>query len=164
MFVKLRFSVVLVTAAMLMAVTGCAGIAVENPVVSVDSDTVVTQLNYVDGSEVGPAYDVSLTVPSDWVGQFEVRNVGNAIYFDYLPGSDVPAEIFFVEALSPLQFWEQNGNLPGSYTNVANLGDTYFVYHLPIDAYYSGLPEEQFAGLAEAVPGVIASFTAEESE
>lgn len=162
MFDKLRF-IILVTMVLLVALTGCAGTVVENPITPVDSETVTVKLHYIDGPEVGPPYDVSVTVPSDWVGQFNIRNVGNSIYFDYLRETGTDAEIFFIEALSEQQFWEQDGSFPGNYTNIVNRGDTYFIYHLPIDAYYSGLPDEEFMAFSEAVPGVIASFTAEEA-
>ena len=82
------------------------------------------------------------------------------MYFDYITDSGETAEIFYVEALSTSQYWQQNGAHPGSYTNIVNRGNTYFIYYLPIDVYYSGLSATEFATFAEAVPGIVASFSA----
>ncbi|HMQ54395.1 MAG TPA: hypothetical protein PKE64_12810 [Anaerolineae bacterium] len=161
MFVKSRFIAVLVIAAIFITLTGCAGVAVSNPVSTVDSQTVAAQLQFVDGVKVGPLYNMSVTVPDTWVNQFKVRNVGNSLYFDYVTPAGTSAPIFFIEALSSSQFWEQNGSLPGSYRSIVNRGDTYFIYHLPLDAYYSGLSKEEYTALAETVPSVISTFTAQ---
>ncbi len=160
---KSRLVIISIITALLIGVTGCAGIGV-NEVATVESETVEVQMQYVDGSQVGPLYDVSVTVPPDWVGNFETRNEGNALYFDYIGESERPAQVFFIEALSTGQYWDQSGSHPGSYVNIVNEGDTYFTYHLPVDFYYSGLSAEEFTVLAEAVPQVVASFTSEEAE
>lgn len=159
MFVKSRFIAVLVIAAIFIVLTGCAGVSVSNPEASVDSPTVAAQLQYVDGVKVGPLYNMSVTVPDTWVNQFKVRSVGNSLYFDYITPSGAAAPVFFIEALSSSQFWEQNGSLPGSYRSIVNQGETYFIYHLPRDSYYSGLSTEEFTALAETVPGIISTFT-----
>lgn len=161
MFATSRFTLIFVIAALFTALTtGCAGINVANPVASVDAQTVTAQMQYVDGSEVGPLYNMSVTVPAEWVGTFETRSEGNTLYFDFVTESGTPAQIFFIEALSPSQYWNQAGAHPGSYVNIVNRGDTFFIYYLPIDSYYSGLSKEQFTPFAEAVPGIIASFDA----
>lgn len=159
MFGKLRVFLLALLALAVVALAGCGGSFLMNETLSVDSDTVVVQLQYMDGAEVGPLYDVEVVVPSDWVGEFETRNVGNKLYFDYVTDFG-GAEVFYIEALSESQYWEQNGAHPGSFTNIVNRGDTYFIYHLPIDAYYSGLSEDDFLSFSEAVPGIVESFSA----
>lgn len=160
MFGKKRFILVAVMAVVVFTLTSCGGAYVNNETTAVSAETVAVQLQYVDGAEVGPLYDVQVAVPAEWVGKFETRNVGNRLYFDYVGDSGDAAEIFFIEALSTSQYWDQNGAHPSSYTNIVNRGNTYFIYYLPIDAYYSGLSDEDFATLAEAVPAIVASFSA----
>ena len=146
-------------AVLLLILTSCAGAFTRNDVEAVTDSIVLTSLQYVEGPEVGPPYSIALTVPDEWVGEFETRNIGNVVHFDYV-GADSRAEIFTIEALSEDQYWRQAGSYPGSYVNIVNRGDTYFIYYLPIDAYYSGLPEAEYEGFAAAVPDVIASFEA----
>lgn len=160
MLVKSRFIILLVVAALALILSGCAGINV-NTVAPVDNETVVIPVQFIDGIEVGPLYNMSVNVPQDWVGKFQSRNVGNKVYFDYITPSGNTAPIFFIEALSPSQYWDQNGAHPTSYINLINRGDTFFVYYLPIDAYYSGLPKQEFEAFAAAVPGIVSSFAAE---
>lgn len=160
MLVKSRFIILLVVVALAITLTGCAGVNV-NTVATVDNQTVVAPLQFVDGIKVGPLYNLSVNVPQEWVGQFKLRSDGTKLYFDYVTAKGGSAPIFFIEALSQSQYWEQNGSHPGSYANIINLGDTYFIYYLPIDAYYSGLPKSEFNTLAEAVPGIISSFSVE---
>lgn len=160
MFGKKRFILMAVMAVSVFILTSCGGAYVKNETTAVSAETVAVQLQYVDGAEVGPLYDVEVALPADWVGKFETRNVGNRLYFDYVTDSGEAAEIFFIEALSTSQYWAQNGSHPGSYTNIVNRGNTYFIYHLPIDAYYSGLSDTEFATFAEAVPSIVASFSA----
>lgn len=159
MLVKSRFIIFLVVIILLL--TGCAGMTVSEPIAAVDSETVTKQLQYVDGIKIGPLYNTSVTVPAEWIDNFETRSEGNTLYFDYITESGTPAQIFFIEALSPLQYWKQAGAHPGSYINLVNRGDTFFIYYLPIDNYYSGLSSEEFMPFAEAVPEIVASFTAE---
>ncbi len=160
MLVKSRFIILLVVAALALILSGCAGTNV-NTVTPVDNEMVVLPVQFIDGIEVGPVYNMSVNVPQDWVGKFQSRSVGNKVYFDYITASGTTAPIFFIEALSPSQYWDQNGAHPTSYINLINRGDTFFVYYLPIDAYYSGLPKQEFDSFAAVVPGVVSSFTAE---
>lgn len=159
MFGKSRVFLLVVVALAVLTLTSCAGSFVNNETMPVSSETISTEMQFVDGAEVGRLYNVAVDVPADWVGKFETRNLGNKLYFDYISDSGETAEIFFIEALSSLQYWNQNGPHPGSYTNIVNRGDTYFIYYLPIDTYYSGLSEAEFASFAEAVPGIVASFS-----
>lgn len=133
-------------------------------------DTVLTRsLQYLDNDEEGPMYTLSFTVPEAWVGEFVTINTGNQISFEYIVQEEnedenlreLRAPIFTVDALSNAQYWEQIGSYPGIYKNILNTADTYFIYQLPIDSFYSGLSDEDFEAFAEQVPGVIASFGAE---
>lgn len=160
MFGKSRVFLLVLLVLMVIGLSGCGGSFLQNETAPINSETVTAQLQYADGAEVGPLYNVEVVVPSAWVGQFETRNIGNKLYFEYVSDAGV-AEIFFIEALSSSQYWDQNGPHPGSYTNIVNRGDTYFIYYLPIDAYYSGLSEEEFLSFSEAVPGIVESFTAQ---
>lgn len=165
MSVQKRFVVFIALVVFLLALTGCVGVFLGNDLQAIDSPLVTASMQYLEGPEVGAPYNVSVTVPDEWVGEFNVRNIGNVLYFEYTgEGSRGVSEVFSIEALSMAQYWEQSGSYPGSYANLVNLGDTYFVYYLPIDAYYSGLSEEKFTSLTEMVPGIVASFTAESAE
>ncbi len=158
MSTKLRFVLFTVLVVSALALTGCAGAISGNAVAPVASSAITTSMNYVDGSNTGPVYNVSVTVPDAWVGQLETQNLGNVLQFKT---SDTGSLIFSIEALSATQYWQASGSYPAGHTNIVNLGDTYFVYHVPVDAYYSGLSAEDFQVLVAAVPEVIASFTAE---
>lgn len=158
MFNKSRFVLFLVLASVLL-LTACAGPFGKNAVTQdVTAPTISVPMNFVEARQTGPVYDVSVTVPGDWVNQFSVRNVGNMVQFLY---NDNGRErfVFSIEALSDKQYWQASGSYPASQVNIINLGDTYFVYHLPIDTFYSGLPAEQFQAFAAAVPEIVASFT-----
>lgn len=160
MVMNTRLFVPLVLAmSMLMLVTGCGRSfsSVEPTLELVEDPTVVRPLQYQEGLEEGKLYAVEITLPEEWVGQFVTRNTGNVVHFDYVTESDYRAPIFSIEALSRAQFWEQQGSYPGQQTNILSTPDTYFVYHLPIDAWYSGLPEAEFEALAEIVPSLIAT-------
>ncbi|MBK7894507.1 MAG: hypothetical protein WAS33_08110 [Candidatus Promineifilaceae bacterium] len=160
MFGKSRVFLLALLGLLVFGLVGCGGSFLANETLPIASETVTAQLQFVDGAEVGPMYDVEVVVPADWVGQFETRNVGNKLYFEYATEAG-GAEVFFIEALSMSQYWAQNGSHPGSYTNIVNRGDTYFIYHLPIDAYYSGLSDEDFSIFSAAVPGIVDSFSAQ---
>ncbi len=146
----------------MVLLVGCAGGFGESETIPVSSSVVETSMQYVEGPNLGPGYDVTLNVPDDWVDKFEIRNISNRIYFDYLgDGGAQPAQIFFIDALSPSQYWGQSGSFPGSYGSIVNKGDTIFVYYLPVDSYYSSLPEKEFIAFSESVPGIVESFFAE---
>lgn len=149
----------------MLVAAGCArAVSVVSPNVNaVDATDVTATLQYLERLDEGPAYNVSLTVPDSWVGRFETRNIGNVLYFDYLNDNGTKAQLFSVEALSEAQYWKMSGAYPNSHTNLVNRGDTLFVYHLPIDAYYSGLDEATFDMLSADVPAIVASFSATEA-
>lgn len=158
-----RFRYVLIAVALLLLV-GCRSQAFGNYGVQtapVDAAAVVQPLRFADQESVGSSYNVSVTVPESWVGQFEVRNTGNSLAFVYVGDSNRRAPIFYIEALSHDQYWEQIGSYPTLYTNIGILNNnTYFIYYVPPDAYYSGLPKEVFEAFAAEVPAVVASFSA----
>jgi hypothetical protein len=148
---------------LILLVAACA--PNENPlaleVEAISDQAVVRTIQYVDGQEVGPLYNFSLTVPQDWVGEFETRKEGNTVAFAYTGAGERSSPVFFVEALSNSQYWEQIGSYPGQFTNIVYTSDTYFIYYMPIDPYYSGLERAEFERLAEPVPEIIQTFTAE---
>lgn len=161
---SLSFRIILLGIA-IVALVGCNQYSFgsgESSVESVDQSTVVRELQYFDNNTEGPLYEVSLTVPDGWVGEFEILDRGNSLVFRYLKDEDTKtgAPIFYLEALSNAQYWEQIGSYPGQYVNIANTADTYFIYHLPIDPFYSGLDEDEYEELADQVPDVIGSFEA----
>lgn len=148
---------------LLLTLVGCGraySVSAED-VAPVDSAEVTRTLQFLDGLEEGPQYTVSLTVPDAWVGNFQTRTAGNVLYFDYTREDDLAAPIFSIEALSPAQYWQASGSYPAYQTNLVNKGDTFFVYTLPIDDYYSGLAEEALKDLSIRVPAVVRTFDAQ---
>lgn len=154
-----RFIILMVLCTFVLLVSTACGGAFTNvdPVVSsVTEATVQHTIQYVDGFNEGPLYQFTLTLPEDWVGNIATRSEGNVVYFDAVESNGL---LFYIEALSEAQFWKQS-SYPGEYTNIATTPDnTFFIYHLPIDAYYSGLPVETFEALSADVPAVISTFT-----
>lgn len=125
----------------------------------IENTTVTRTLQFIENNrDPGPAYSFSVEVPSDWVGQVETSRLENRITFEYLSEDGVRADLFFIDALSRPQYWQQVGSYPGDFNNVKNTYDTYFIYHLPLDAYYSGLDQAVFEEFAAQVPDIIASF------
>lgn len=147
----------------LLVLAGCSGSfgGYTTTTEAVTEESVVRSLQFIDEGKLGPVYSVSFSVPSEWVGNIETRNNGNTIYIDYLPAPGQRAPLFFVEALSQAQFWEQIGSYPGIYKDIVSTRDTHFIYFAPRDAYYSGLSEDLFQILSAQVPQVIASFQAQ---
>jgi hypothetical protein len=157
MAIQLR---VVVLSIALLLLTGCMGTfgSFEPQTLPVTESTIVLPVRFLDGDKIGPEYQVSLTVPEEWVGQFVTNNNGNVVNLDFTetPGGQAP--IFSISALSERQYWEQVGGYPGTYRNVLSTGDTFFVYHLPRDAYHSGLDAETYTAFAEEVPGIMTTF------
>jgi len=154
---RIRF-ILLGSVAILLA--GCAGVftgfdTVVNPV----SDAAVEEtIQYFDTGFLGPRYNVMVTLPDAWVDTFEIRNEGNRLTFEYINEKSGANPIFYVEALSESQYWEQIGSYPGIYKNLGNTNDTYFIYYAPIDAFYSGLSRALHAELLAELPGIAATF------
>lgn len=154
--IRILLTIALLT---LLALTGCSAAVQRATNEEIGSTEIERTLQYVAGQDVGPAYTVTLSVPSDWVGNFRTRTTGSQIHFDYVAGNRV-APIFSIEALSRNQYWETSGSYPAYYTNLANKFETLFAYHLPIDPYYSGLPADEYAAIAAQVADIVATFNA----
>lgn len=176
-FARLYPIILAVVAVLLLA--GCTGRGIAtagldvgfNETASIDDAVVARPIRYVDGLNAGPIYNVSLEVPDEWVGIFQTRHEGNRITFEYTPSRDESrttqratfgaAPIFTVEALSPAQYWEQIGSYPGQFETLVNAVDTFLIYQMPREAFYSGLSDEEFQDFRELVPQVVLSFDAE---
>lgn len=155
---KVRTLLVAVVALLLI---GCSATLSKNESSTIDSSDFSTTLQFFDRFENGPVYDVSMTLPEEWVGEYLLRNQGNAIFFDRIDQFNQQTQILSIEALSPGQYWEMSGSYPNSHTNIVNKGDTYFVYTMPIDSYYTGMSEEEMAEFAARLPTLLESFSAE---
>jgi hypothetical protein len=147
-----------------LALAGCGSRAFGNlrlQTESIDAADVARTIQFVESSRLGPQYELSFTVPSGWVGQFQTRNRGNSLAVEFVSETGRVSPIFTIDALSNAQYWEQVGSFPGDFNAVLNTADTYFVYHLPQFSFYSGLPAAQYQSFADAVPAVIASIQAD---
>lgn len=122
--------------------------------------TISRTVRYYDQGQAGPSYTITVTVPEAWVNRSSTTSDGSLITFNFITPNGRAAPIFTLHTLSLGQFWEQNGSEPTRYQNIAATGETYFVYNVPVDAFYSGLSDADYDALADAVPGIIASFSA----
>lgn len=152
----------LLATVLLLLLAGCGrSFSSLEPVSAPVADTVVAgTLQYLVRLDEGPLYNFTMNVPAEWVGTVNVRNGGNVLYFDYIGDGGPAIPLFSIEALSEEQLWKQEGGYPAYRSSILNTVDTYFVYHLPIDAYYSGVTEERYAELVAGVPALMTSFTA----
>lgn len=158
---KIRISLLYVLLAGLLV--GCgAGAFGGVPTVreDIDSTQVVRNVRFFDEGDIGNLYEVSLTVPDTWVGDFETVTDFNTITFRLKQNVGRNATIFTIHALSRQQFWEQNGSYPTQYSNIANRVDTYFVYYAPLENFYTGLSEAEFQALRSQIDAIIATFDA----
>lgn len=132
-----------------------------NETFSIDGTTVTFQLAYDDGLKAGTPYKITMTIPQSWIGNVNVRNLGNTAQFTYT-ATGGSSQVFAISALSPEQYWQQTGSYPGSFVTVRNMrGDTYIVYYQPIDTYYSGLSADQLATVSAEVAAAIATVQVE---
>lgn len=152
----------LLATVLLLLLAGCGrSFSSLEPVSAPVTDTVVAgTMQYLVRLDEGPLYNFTLNVPAEWVGKVNTRNSGNVVYFEYLNEGSSAIPLFSIEALSEEQLWKQEGGYPAYRSSILNTVDTYFVYHLPIDAYYSGVTEERYAELVAGVPELMPSFTA----
>lgn len=158
MVMRYRFIVIFALAVMLAGCgTGTWG-SLNQEVQAVEGTEVSVTLRYIDTNRVGPDYTLTLTLPEEWAGKFQTRNRRNTVIFEYI-GERRAHPIFTIDALSNAQYWNQIGSLPGQFTAFANTADTYLIYHVPIDAFHSGLPAAEFRALAAQVPDLIATHT-----
>ncbi|MGF1507656.1 MAG: hypothetical protein ACFB51_21390 [Anaerolineae bacterium] len=147
----------------LLLLAGCAQeemTIIPDAVVGVNTQTITWPMQYFDNQEPGPIYDISLTVPEEWVDAFIIQASPNQLVFEYIVDEDITARIFYVEALSEEQYWAQIGSYPGLIRNIRHTGDTYFIYYVPIYSFYAGLPEEEYEVFTQEVPSIIRSFDA----
>ena len=146
---------------LLMSLSGCAGGAFGGFIPRTEGiadQVVVRELGYFDQGQFGPTYSFAITIPEEWVGSFSTTSNGSVLTFNYVTPSGRTAPIFTIHALSRGQFWEQNGNEPTQYTNLKATPDTYFIYNLPIDSFYSVLSAEEYDIIAAQFPGILASI------
>lgn len=149
---------------LLTALVGCSGSNFNSfglEVEPIEDTTVVRTARYQQMGNLGPTYQVSLEVPEAWVGTVATRSNGSTIIFEEI-NPDNPARstpLFYVEALSEPQYWEQVGSYPGQFTNLGNTWDTYFVWYLPNDMLYLQLTEDEKDERAALVRGIVPSFS-----
>ncbi|MCU0511912.1 MAG: hypothetical protein MUE40_05000 [Anaerolineae bacterium] len=147
---------------LLLLLAGCGGGAFGGLPLTSDSvsgTTVSRQVRYFDEGEAGPAYTFSVTVPESWVGRVTTTSNGSLVTFNYVTDAGRAAPLFTIHTLSESQYWAQNGNEPTRFGNLAVTRETYFIYNVPLDAYYSGLPKAQFDALVAEIPAIVASFS-----
>lgn len=162
-----QLQIILTAVVLSLALSSCAGGAFGGfppQSLPIDEADVTRTVRYFDEGSLGPVYEISFTVPDAWVDSFETEQTGSIIAFNFVTPEGRRARLFTIEALSQQQFWEQNGSYPTQFTNILNTWDTYFIYNVPLDAFYSGLSDELYDELTAAIPGVIESFVAEEVE
>jgi len=128
---------------------------------TIEDEVVARSLQYFNEGELGPIYDVSVTVPANWVGRFQTDTIPNKITFAHVSENGLETPIFYIEALSQVQYWEQNGSYPGVYYNMGNEIDTYFVYYFPLNQFASTLSEAEYESFLDAVPGIVQTFESE---
>lgn len=128
---------------------------------AITATTLTRTMRYFDQGKLGPVYTVSLTVPDSWVNTFSTTSNGSVITFNFVDTDGRLAPIFTLHALSQSQYWKQNGGEPTQYKNIKATADTYFIYYLPIDAFFSGLPKAEYEALKAQVPQVMASLVVE---
>lgn len=155
----------LLAALLLLVSAGCATAYIQETL-PIEDTTITRSLQYFEnaGTTAGPIYELTLEVPADWIGDFRTKTNANRITFEYIVSDTNHIPVFYIEALSDVQYWEQIGSYPGDYTNLANMLDTYFVYSFPLDRSITGLTDEEYAALVAQVPGVVATFNAERTE
>lgn len=164
-----QFRTIFLSLMVLIALAGCGsriGGSFELAVETIDEGEAVRMLQYRDGKAEGPMYELTFAVPDDLVGQLETRIEGNIIDFDViLDIEDTRVEdgfrrapLFTVFALSNQQYWQQIGSYPGTYINIKNVGDTYFVYSVPPFEFYSGLSEEDYDAFSDDILAIVQSM------
>lgn len=162
-----QFRIIVMAVVLAMSLASCAGGAFggfpQSPM-DITETNVVRTIRYFDEGTLGPQYEVSFTVPESWVGSFETSQSGSVMAFDLIAENGRRSRIFQIDALSRQQFWEQNGSYPTQYSNILNTWDTYFIYYVPIEAFYSGLSQAEYDAITAEIPNIIDSFIAEEMQ
>jgi hypothetical protein len=158
-----KIHILLLTALLSLVLGGCAGGAFggfPSETLDVDSTTIVREMQYYGrGAEFGTPYEITLTVPESWVGNFITVQTPTTLTFTFVDDLGRRSEIFSIYALSLDQFWQQNGSYPGVFTSIGNSTDgTYFAYHANPFAFYSGLDESRYQAFTAEVPGIVATL------
>lgn len=160
-----RRTALLAVALLALFAAGCASSSIQETLL-IEDTTITRAVQYFEnaGTTEGPIYEITVDVPADWIGDFRTKTNANRITFEYIVSETNHIPIFYIEALSDVQYWEQIGSYPGVHVNLSNELDTYFVYSLPLNRSISGLTEEEYDALIAQVPEVVATFDAERSE
>ncbi|MEO0562502.1 MAG: hypothetical protein AAF125_10325, partial [Chloroflexota bacterium] len=110
----------LLLAVLLLVVAAGCGTVFTPEVSTVESTTVTGSLMFFEngGADQGPLYNVSIEVPETWVGDFQTTVNANRMTFTYVSETGSATPIFYIEALSDVQYWEQVGSYPGVYFNL----------------------------------------------
>ncbi|MGJ3239658.1 MAG: hypothetical protein ACFE0Q_13190 [Anaerolineae bacterium] len=148
--------------ATLLVLSGCAGGAfggIGSVTEAVDNQVVVREVQSFERGTSGRPYEISLTVPEEWVGSFDTVNNGSVVTFRRTDANGYSAPVFYIHVLNFEQYWMQNGSYPGDYRQLASVGDTYFVYNAPVESYYSGLGEEEYQEFLATVDEVLTTFS-----
>lgn len=144
--------------ALILAACGGGFPPVSEPV---DAASVVRMMQYGDSLEQGPQYNVSLELPDDLAGQLVTHNSGNILRFEYINEREKAVPLFRLEALSEEQYWKQIGGYPGQVRTLRNMGDTFFIASMPIDAFYSGLDADTYKGMVESITDALTTVSIE---
>lgn len=156
---------ILVLASMLLAtLTGCAGGAFGGfgqRAQAVTENPVTQTVRFYDKGQFGPEYQFSLTLPEEWLGNFEIESNGSVVTFNYVTDSGRRGTVFEIYTLSFGQYWAQNGSYPTLYKNLLSQNETYFAYSYRLEPHYSGLSDELYAELIAQVPDMMTTFEAE---
>jgi hypothetical protein len=154
----MRYTIPLI-ALLTVVLAGCGTFTAVSEII--EDEVVTRSLQYFSEGEMGPVYDVSVTVPSNWVGRFQTDTTPNKITFLHVSENGAETPVFYIEALSQMQYWEQNGSYPGVFYNIGNRIDTYFIYYMSINSNASGLTTEQYEAFAAEVSAIAATFESE---
>ncbi|MEM9953273.1 MAG: hypothetical protein AAF846_16830 [Chloroflexota bacterium] len=163
MLTRTRILVLAIT--LMMILSACAGGAfggIGSVTEAIDSQDVVRELQWFERGELGQLYEVSLTVPEDWVDTFQTVNNGAVLTFNRLDDNGNAFPVFSIHTLSFDQQWEQGGSYPGDYRNIYNDPETmtYFYFHAPAEAFYSRLTSDDYDALLAVVADVMTTFEA----
>jgi hypothetical protein len=128
---------------------------------TITTPTITREMRYFDQGQLGTSYTLALTVPDSWVNNFSTTSNGSVITFNFVDTNGRNAPIFTLHALSESQYWKQNGNEPTKYKNIKATADTYFIYYVPIDAFFSGLSKAEYDAFKAQVPDVMTTLVVE---
>lgn len=160
-----RTRILALSITLMMVLSACAGGAfggINSETEAIDSQEIVREVQYFERGEFGQLYEVSLTVPEDWVDTYETVNNGAVITFNRIDEDDFTFPVFSIHTLSFEQQWEQGGSYPGDFPSIYSdpLTNTYFVYYAPRESFYSRLSDAEYDALLDVVADVMTTFEA----